>query len=73
MDKYIFDQKFFSLKSFSKFKDKYSLMARCKHCDYPYATIYNCPSCGSKNPSGRGGCGGIVVVVIILLLISQCK
>ncbi len=48
-------------------------MARCKQCEYPYATVTKCTNCGSKNPTGRNGSfiGGIIAI-FVLLLISKC-
>lgn len=48
-------------------------MAKCKQCDYPYATGRKCPNCGSTNPSGASSLGGIVVILLIIYFISKCK
>jgi hypothetical protein len=48
-------------------------MAKCKNCDYPYASINLCTNCGSKNPTGKKGnfIGGIIAVIILVLL-TKC-
>ena len=50
------------------------IMARCKQCDYPYASENKCTNCGSTNPTGRkGNFMGILIVVIILFALSKCS
>ena len=41
-------------------------MAKCKNCDYPYATGKKCPNCGSDNPSGTLNIKGVIFVFIII-------
>lgn len=49
-------------------------MAKCKNCDYPYATINNCSNCGSKNPTGKkSSIAGLIVVIIVIMLIAKCN
>jgi len=44
-------------------------MAKCSHCNYPYATYSRCPNCGSKDPSGDSGIiVGILIAIILVLL-----
>jgi RNA polymerase subunit RPABC4/transcription elongation factor Spt4 len=44
-------------------------MAKCKNCDYPYASEKRCPNCGSDNPSGKSS-GGVILVIIIIIIIA---
>jgi flagellar basal body-associated protein FliL len=51
-------------------------MAKCVHCDYPYATGNKCSNCGSDNPSGKssskgGGIIGIIILIIIIYAIAN--
>jgi hypothetical protein len=52
---------------------KNQIMAKCKNCDYPYASINQCTNCGSKNPTGRKGSfiGGLIAVIILVML-TKC-
>ena len=43
-------------------------MAKCIHCEYPYATNRKCPNCGSKNPNG-GECFNVIILIIIGVVI----
>lgn len=43
-------------------------MAKCKNCDYPYASEKKCPNCGSDNPSGKSS-GNIIIVIIVIIII----
>ncbi|WP_375191049.1 hypothetical protein [Chryseobacterium sp.] len=45
-------------------------MAKCIHCEYPYATGRRCPNCGSKNPKGLG-CLGIIIFLVVGFVIYQ--
>ena len=46
-------------------------MAKCKNCDYPYATGAKCHNCGSDNPSGSSSLGSIVVFIIICIVLAN--
>jgi hypothetical protein len=46
-------------------------MAKCKNCDYPYASGAKCYNCGSDNPSGSSSLGGIVVFIIICIVLAK--
>ncbi len=46
-------------------------MAKCKNCDYPYASGKNCPNCGSNNPSGKTSLGGLILIIIILVVLGK--
>jgi RNA polymerase subunit RPABC4/transcription elongation factor Spt4 len=49
-------------------------MAKCKNCDYPYATGNVCPNCGSKNPSGKSTLNGaILIIVFVIVALGYCK
>lgn len=49
-------------------------MAKCKECDYPYATGKVCPNCGCENPGGKMSANNIIVlIVIIVIAVSYCK
>lgn len=40
-------------------------MAKCRNCEYPYATNKVCPNCGEKNPTG-GGCFSILILIALV-------
>jgi hypothetical protein len=45
-------------------------MAKCIHCDYPYASSSKCTNCGSDNPTGSSlGKGGGVIGILVLIFI----
>jgi hypothetical protein len=46
-------------------------MAKCKNCDYPYASGKKCPNCGSNNPSGNTSLGGFILIIIILVVLGK--
>jgi hypothetical protein len=46
-------------------------MAKCKNCDYPYATGKNCPNCGSNNPSGASSFGSTIVFIIVIIILAK--
>ena len=46
-------------------------MAKCKNCDYPYASGNKCTNCGSNNPSGTSSLGNIVVFLIVLVVLAK--
>jgi hypothetical protein len=46
-------------------------MAKCKNCDYPYASGNKCTNCGSNNPSGTSSLGNIVVFIIVLVVLAK--
>jgi len=51
-------------------------MAKCVHCDYPYASSSKCTNCGSDNPTGSflgkgGGIMGILVLIFIIYAIAN--
>lgn len=49
-------------------------MAKCKNCDYPFASISHCTNCGSKNPTGKkSSIAGTVLVIIIIILVAKCN
>jgi hypothetical protein len=47
-------------------------MAKCNHCDYPYATGSKCSNCGSDNPTGKsvGKIGGIIILFVLISIVS---
>ena len=43
-------------------------MAKCKECDYPFATNGKCSNCGSENPTGSASSiFGVAIVVIVIM------
>jgi hypothetical protein len=50
-------------------------MARCKNCDYPYASRDYCPKCHDEDPRGierenfDNGCLGIIAIAIVAFFI----
>ena len=47
-------------------------MAKCKNCDYPYATNLKCPNCGASNPQSKGiGLFGLIIICVIIYYISK--
>ena len=43
-------------------------MAKCKECDYPFATLGKCTNCGSDNPTGPSLIGGLMVIIVVVLI-----
>ena len=41
-------------------------MAKCKNCDFPYATDNKCPNCGSTKPKGGSSYIGIIIIAVII-------
>jgi hypothetical protein len=50
-------------------------MAKCSHCDYPYATSGNCPNCGSDNPGGwqEKIYGYVGLVILFVIIFKACS
>ena len=45
-------------------------MAKCKNCDYPFASSEKCPNCGSNDPTPSNLTYTLIGLVVVVVLFS---